>query len=78
TTLFFISNESLKEWEKQHPDQKGTTINMNQALILARKIFENRLNIDYVPRCEISIDQDQKNIEWLEIASIDNKDKCCE
>ena len=78
TTLFFISNESLKEWEKQHPDQKGTTINMKQALILARKIFEKRLDIDCVPSCEISIDQDQKNIEWLEIPSTDNKDKCCE
>jgi hypothetical protein len=78
TTLFFTSNESLKEWEEQHPDQKGKTINMKQALILARKIFENRLDIDYVPSCEISIDQDQKNIEWLEIPSTDNKDKCCE
>jgi len=71
TTLFFISNENFKEWEKQHPDQKGTTINLEQALILARKIFENRLDIDYAPSCEISMDQDQKNIEWL------NKDKCC-
>jgi len=78
TTLFFISNESLKEWEKQHPDQKGTTINMKQALILARKIFEKRLDIDCIPSCEISIDRDQKNIEWLEIPSADNKDKCCE
>ncbi len=78
TTLFFISNESLKEWEKQHPFQKGTTLNMKQALILARKIFENRLDIDCVPSCEISIDQDQKNIEWLVIPSTDNKDKCCE
>ncbi|MFX0043238.1 MAG: organomercurial lyase [Candidatus Hodarchaeota archaeon] len=78
TTLFFTSNESLKEWEKQHPDQKGKTINMKQALILARKIFDNRLDIDCVPSCEISIDQDQKNIEWLEIPSTDNKDKRCE
>ncbi|MFX1460983.1 MAG: organomercurial lyase [Promethearchaeota archaeon] len=78
TTLFFTSNESFKEWEKQYLDQKGTTINMKQALTLARKIFENRLDIDYVPSCEISIDQDQKNIEWLEIPSTDNKDKCCE
>ena len=78
TTLFFVSDQSLKEWEKQHPDQKGKTINMKQALVLARKIFENRLDIDCVPSCEISIDQDQKNIEWLEIPSTDKKDKCCE
>ena len=78
TTLFFVSDENLKEWEKQHPDQKGKTINMKQALILARKIFENRLDIDCVPSCEISIDQDQKNIEWLEVPSSDKKDKCCE
>ena len=78
TTLFFVSDESLKEWEKQHPDQKGKTIKMKQALVLARKIFENRLDIDCVPSCEISIDQDQKNIEWLEIPSPDKKDKCCE
>lgn len=78
TTLFFVSDESLKEWEKQHPNQKGKTINMTQALELARKIFENRLDIDCVPSCAISIDQDQKNIEWLEIPSTDNKDKCCE
>ena len=77
TTLFFTSNESLKEWEKQHPDQKGTIINMKQALILARKLFENRLEIDYIPSCEISIDQDQKNIEWLDIPSDDNQNKCC-
>lgn len=77
TTLFFTSNESLKEWEKQHPDQKGTIINMKQALILARKLFENRLDIDYVRSCEISIDQDQKNIEWLDIPSDDNQNKCC-
>jgi len=77
TTLFFISNETLKEWEKQHPDQKGTIINMSQALILARRIFESRLDIDCVPSCDIAIDQDQKNIEWLEIPSTDNKDKCC-
>ncbi|MHA2038760.1 MAG: organomercurial lyase [Promethearchaeota archaeon] len=74
TTLFFISDENLKKWEKQHPDQKGTTINMKQALILAQKIFEKRLDIDYVPSCEISIDQDHKNIEWIEIPSCDNKD----
>lgn len=78
TTLFFISDENLKEWEKQHPDQKGTAINMKQALTLARKIFENRLDMDCVPSCEISIDQDQKNIEWKNIPSNDNKDKCCE
>jgi hypothetical protein len=78
TTLFFVSNKSLKEWEQQHPDQKGKTINMEQALILARKIFENRLNIDYVPCCEISVDQDQKNIEWIEIPSTNKKDNCCE
>ena len=71
TTLFFTSNESFKEWEKQHPDQKGKIINMKQAFILARKLFENRLDIDCVPRCEISIDQDQKNIEWLDIPSND-------
>ncbi|MFX1455652.1 MAG: organomercurial lyase [Promethearchaeota archaeon] len=76
TTLFFISNDSLKAWEKQHSDQKGTTINMEQALILARRNFENRLDIDYVPSCEISIDQDQKNIEWLEIPPTDKKDNC--
>ncbi|MFX0178518.1 MAG: organomercurial lyase [Candidatus Hodarchaeota archaeon] len=67
TTLFFISYESLKEWEKLHLDQKGTTINIKQALILARKLFENRLDIDYVPSCKISINQDQRNIEWLDI-----------
>ena len=78
TTLFFTSNESLKEWEKQHPDQKGTTVNMKKALILARKIFENRLEIDYVRSCEISIDQDQKNIEWLDIPSDDKQNKCCD
>jgi hypothetical protein len=77
TTLFFISNDSLKEWEKQHPDQKGTIINIEQALTLGRKIFENRLDIDYVPSCEISIGQDQKNIEWLEIPPTDKKDDCC-
>ena len=75
TTLFFTSNESLTEWENQHPDQKGTVINIKQALILARKIFENRLDIDCVPSCEISIDQDQKNIEWLDIPSNDDQDK---
>ena len=75
TTLFFTSNESLKEWEKQHPDQKDKITNMNQALALARKIFENRLDIDCVPSSEISIDQDQKNIEWLDIPSNDNQDK---
>ncbi|MFX0008471.1 MAG: organomercurial lyase, partial [Candidatus Hermodarchaeota archaeon] len=77
TTLFFISNESFKEWEKQHPDQKGTIIKIEQALTLARKIFENRLDIDYVPSSEISIDKDQKNIEWLEIPPSDKKDDCC-
>ncbi len=77
TTLFFTSEESLKEWEKQHPDQKGTIINMNQALILARKLFEKRLDIDYVRSCEISIDKEKKKIEWLEIPSDDNQNKCC-
>ena len=75
TTLFFTSNESLKEWEKQHPDQKGKIINMKPALILARKIFENRLDIDCVPSSEISIEQDQKNIECLDIPSNDNQNK---
>jgi DNA-binding MarR family transcriptional regulator len=76
TTLFFTSNENVKEWEKQHPDQKGTIINIKQALILARKLFENRLDIDYVRSCEISFDQDH-NIEWLDIPSNDSQDKCC-
>ncbi|MFX1461585.1 MAG: organomercurial lyase [Promethearchaeota archaeon] len=77
TTLFFTSNESLKEWERCNPDQKGRVININQALILARRLFENRLDIDYVQSCEISIDQDQKKIEWIEIPSDDNQNKCC-
>lgn len=77
TTLFFTSNDSLKEWEKQHSDQKGTIIYIEQALTLARKIFENRLDIDYVPSCEISIGQNQKNIEWLGIPPTDKKDDCC-
>lgn len=76
TTLFFSSNETLKEWEKQNPSQKGTIVNMNQALVLARKLFENRLEINYVPSGEISIEQDQKNIEWLDIPSDDNKNNC--
>ncbi|MEE9378006.1 MAG: organomercurial lyase [Candidatus Lokiarchaeia archaeon] len=78
TTVFFTSEENLKEWEKQHPDQKGTIVNMKQAIILARKLFENRLEIDYVRSCEISIDQDQKNIEWLDLPSDDKDDKCCD
>ena len=78
TTLFFVSDENLKMWERQHPDLEGKTINMEQALVLARKIFENRLDIDCVPSCEISIDQDQKNIEWLDITSTNKKDNCCE
>lgn len=78
TTLFFISNDSLKEWEKLHPDQKGTIINIEQALTLGRKIFENRLDIDYIPSCEISIGQDQKSIEWLDIPPTDKKDDCSE
>ncbi len=77
TTLFFTSNESLKEWEKKHPDQKGKIINLKQALILARKLFENRLDIDYIRSCEIAIDPDHKKIEWLEIPSNDNQNKCC-
>ncbi|MFX1350470.1 MAG: organomercurial lyase [Promethearchaeota archaeon] len=76
TTLFFTSNENLKEWQNQHPDQKGKIINMKQALILARKLFENRLDIDYIRSCEIAIDQDH-NIEWLDIPSDDNQNKCC-
>ena len=47
-------------------------------MIRACKLFENRLDIDYVPSCEVSIDQDQTNIEWLEIPLTDNKDECCE
>lgn len=77
TTLFFTSNESLKEWETQHQDQKGKIININQALILARRLFENRLDIDYVRSCVISIDQDHKNIKWLDIPSDDCQDNCC-
>ncbi len=50
---------------------------MNQALILARKLFEKRLDIDYVRSCEISIDKEKKKIEWLEIPSDDNQNKCC-
>ncbi|MFX0155686.1 MAG: organomercurial lyase [Candidatus Hodarchaeota archaeon] len=76
TTLFFTSNENLKEWQNQHPDQKGKIINMKQALILARKLFENRLDIDYIRSCEIAIDQDH-HIEWLDIPSDDNQNKCC-
>ncbi|MFX0021058.1 MAG: organomercurial lyase [Candidatus Hermodarchaeota archaeon] len=77
TTLFFTSDENLNIWENQHPNQQGNTINMNQALILARKLFENRLDIDYIRSCEISFDKDQKNIEWLEIPSDNNQKKCC-
>ncbi|MFX0041123.1 MAG: organomercurial lyase [Promethearchaeota archaeon] len=75
TTLFFTSNESLKEWEKLNPDQKGEIININQASILARKLFEHRLDIDYSRSSEISIEKDQKNIEWLEIPPNDNQNK---
>ncbi|MFX0073034.1 MAG: organomercurial lyase [Candidatus Hermodarchaeota archaeon] len=60
TTLFFISEEFLKEWAKQHPDQKVTIINMNQALVLARKLLDIRLDIDYIRSCEISIDKEKK------------------
>ncbi|MFX0004697.1 MAG: organomercurial lyase [Candidatus Hodarchaeota archaeon] len=75
TTLFFTSDESLKEWEKQHPDQKGTIINMKQALILARRLFEKRLDIDYVRSCDISFDQDLKNIEWVDIPPDDKQSR---
>jgi len=77
TILFFTSPENFKEWKKQNPDQKDNIINMEQALILARKIFENRLDLDYVRSRDISMDQNQKNIEWSDIPSNNNKNNCC-
>jgi DNA-binding MarR family transcriptional regulator len=77
TTLLFTSVENLKKWEKLHPDQQGTIINMNQTLILARRLFEKRLDIDYVRSCEISFNKEHNRIEWLEIPSEDNQNECC-
>lgn len=77
TILFFTSPENLKEWKKQNPVQKGNIINMEHALILARKIFENRLDIDYVRSRYNSMDQNQKNIEWKDIPSDNSRNNCC-
>ncbi|MFX1380119.1 MAG: organomercurial lyase [Promethearchaeota archaeon] len=76
-TLFFTSIKNLNKWEKQNPTQKGTIININQALLLARKLFEKRLDIDYIQSSKISIDQDQKNIEWVDIPSNNDENNCC-
>jgi len=77
TTLFFTSDKNLKEWEKQHPDQKGTSVNMEQALELGRQLFENRLEIDYIPSCEISFDENRQNLIWENLPQDDENSKCC-
>ncbi|MFX0167001.1 MAG: alkylmercury lyase family protein [Promethearchaeota archaeon] len=73
TTLFFTSEENLKEWEKRHPNQNGTSVNMEKALELGRKLFENRLEIDYKPSCEISLDEKRQNLTWENIPRDDSK-----
>lgn len=77
TTLFFTSDENLKEWEKQHPDQNGSSINMVQALELGRQLFEDRLEIDYIPSCEISFNENLQTLIWENLPQDDEDDRCC-
>jgi len=65
TILFFTSNENFELWKSEHPDQTGMVLDMNQALALARRLFERRLELDYAPCC-IAYDPERKSIEFLE------------
>jgi SOS-response transcriptional repressor LexA len=66
TILFFTSNESFEEWKSMHPDQSGVVLDMSQALILARRLFEKRLELDYAPSC-IAYDLKRRSIKLLEV-----------
>jgi hypothetical protein len=75
TTLLFTSEDNVKEWEKKHPDQHGVTISMEQALELARRLFENRLELDYVSSVAVSYDTDRQTLIW-ETIDDDNENSC--
>jgi hypothetical protein len=51
-------------------------LDMNQALTLARRLFEKRLELDYTPSC-IAYDPKRRSIKLLEV-SVKDKGTCAE
>ncbi|MFW9855950.1 MAG: organomercurial lyase [Candidatus Thorarchaeota archaeon] len=67
TILFFTSKTSLERWEEKNPSQSGITLDMDQALTLAKQLFENRLNLDFTLQ-GLAYDPVNKKIKLMNIS----------
>jgi hypothetical protein len=64
TILFFVSKDNIKKWEIGNSHVKGIELSLNQALALAKKLFENRLKLDF---CVTGLAYDPKNRKILTV-----------
>jgi hypothetical protein len=43
--VFLASEKHLEEWKKENPDEKGTPLEVEEALYVGRGLFENRMSL---------------------------------